>query len=133
MDIKKIVKEKRFKNTVITLLEILIVAGIIFGALMFIQNKVTSEADKASKLSGKGVEEETENKKTAFSDRYYIEVNKKLKAVIVYQYSKDKKTKVAVKSFRAQLERVFLMEILELSPNIHGLINTVVGTSIIHI
>ena len=90
LDIKKIVKEKRFKNTVITLLEILIVAGIIFGALMFIQNKVTSEADKASKLSGKGVEEETENKKTAFSDRYYIEVNKKLKAVIVYQYSKEK-------------------------------------------
>ena len=133
MDIKKIVKEKRFKNTVITLLEILIVAGIIFGALMFIQNKVTSEADKASKLSGKGVEEETENKKTAFSDRYYIEVNKKLKAVIVYQYSKDKKTKVAVKLLDAQLERVFLMEILELSPNIHGLINTVVGTNIIHI
>ena len=62
LDIKKIVKEKRFKNTVITLLEILIVAGIIFGGLMFIQNKVTSEADKASKLSGKGVEEETENK-----------------------------------------------------------------------
>ena len=115
LDIKKIVKEKRFKNTVITLLEILIVAGIIFGALMFIQNKVTSEADKASKLSGKGVEEETENKKTAFSDRYYIEVNKKLKAVIVYQYSKDKKTKVAVKLLDAQLERVFLMEILELS------------------
>ena len=50
LDIKKIVKEKRFKNTVITLLEILIVAGIIFGGLMFIQNKVTSEADKASKL-----------------------------------------------------------------------------------
>lgn len=103
LDIKKIVKEKRFKNTVITLLEILIVAGIIFGGLMFIQNKVTSEADKASKLSGKGVEEETENKKTAFSDRYYIEVNKKLKAVIVYQYSKDKKTKVAVKSFRCSV------------------------------
>ena len=104
LDIKKIIKEKRFKNTVTTLLEILIVAGIIFGALMFIQNKVTSEADKASKLSGKGVEEETENKKTAFSDRYYIEVNKKLKAVTVYQYSKDKKTKVAVKSFRCSLE-----------------------------
>ena len=66
LDIKKIVKEKRFKNTVITLLEILIVAGIIFGALMFIQNKVTSEADKASKLSGKGVEEETENKRQLF-------------------------------------------------------------------
>lgn len=102
MDIKRIIKSKKFKNIAITVIEILVVAGIIFGGLMFIQNKVTKEADKTAGNSGKGVKQE-KKKKDEKSDSYYIEVNKRLNAVIVYQYAKDKKSREPIKVFRCCL------------------------------
>lgn len=102
MDIKRIVKSKKFKNIAITVIEILFVAGLIFGGLMFIQSKVTNEADKKAKVHTNN-EEQQESKSNSKSDDYYIEVNKRLNAVIIYQYSKDKKTKEQVKVFRCSL------------------------------
>ncbi len=102
LDIKKIITSKKFKNIAITVIEILVVAGIIFGGLMLIQNKVTKEADKTAGNSGKGVKQ-SEKKENEKSDRYYIEVNKRLNAVIVYQYSKDKKSKEPIKVLRCCL------------------------------
>ena len=102
MDIKKILKSKKFKNTAITVLEILIVAGIIFGGLMFIQNKVSNEADKAAGVGQSGRDKASKQKEKG-SDNYYIEINKKLRTVIVYQYSKDKKSKMPIKSFKCMI------------------------------
>ena len=98
LDIKKIIKSKKFKNTAFTVIEILVVAGIIFGGLMFVQSKITKEADKATIVNDKGEKKETKKSDTK-SDNYYIEVNKKLNAVIVYQYAKDKKSKAPIKVF----------------------------------
>jgi hypothetical protein len=103
VDIGKIIKNKKFKNIAVTILEIIVVAGIIFSALMFLQSKINKEADSASGLTGKGVNEKTDDSDEKKSNSYYIEVNKKLSAVIVYQYSKDKKTKEPVKAFRCSL------------------------------
>lgn len=102
MDIKKIIKSKKFKNIVITILEILVVAGIIFGGLMFAKSKISKEADKTSENSGKSVEQK-ETKKDDKSNRYYIEINKRLNAVIIYQYAKDKKSKEQVNVFSCSL------------------------------
>lgn len=102
MDIKEIIKTKRFKNIVITLIEILVVAGLIFGVLMFFQNKVNKEADRAGKLNGKGIEAEDKESDDK-SDDYYIQINKKLSAVIIYRYSNDKKTKSPYKVFRCSI------------------------------
>lgn len=102
MDIKKILESKKFKNTVITIIEILIVAGIIFGGLMFVQNKVSNEADKAAGVGQSGRDKSSKQKEKG-SDNYYIEINKKLRTVIVYQYSKDKKSKKPIKSFKCMI------------------------------
>lgn len=69
---------------------------------MFMQNKINKEADKVSGLSGTGAERETKAADTG-SDDYYIEVNLKKNAVIVYQYSKDKKTKKPYKVFNCSV------------------------------
>ena len=102
MDIKKILESKKFKNTAITIIEILIVAGIIFGGLMFIQNKVSNEADKTAGVGQSGRDKASKQKEKG-SDNYYIEINKKLRTVIVYQYSKDKKSKMPIKSFKCMI------------------------------
>ena len=62
MDIKKILESKKFKNTAITIIEILIVAGIIFGGLMFIQKKVSNEADKAAGVGQSGIDKTSKQK-----------------------------------------------------------------------
>ena len=82
------------------IIEILIVSGIIFGVLMYFQGKVNKEAEKAGGLSGKGIETETKKADVEGLDDYYIQINKKLNALVVYRYSKDRKTKTAYKSFR---------------------------------
>ena len=58
MEIKEIIKNKKFKNVAVTILEILVVAGIIFGGLMFARSKVSQEADKAAKNNVKDVKEQ---------------------------------------------------------------------------
>lgn len=63
MDLKQFIKSKKFKNILITVCEILVVAGIIFGALMYLQYKVNQEADKASGLSGTGTDEKKNSQK----------------------------------------------------------------------
>lgn len=102
MEIKKLFLNKRFKNIFITICEILVVAGIIFAILMFLQNKVNKEADKASGLSGTGTAKEAE-KQVRGSGYYDIEVNLKKNAVIIYQYSKDKKSKKPYKVLKCSV------------------------------
>lgn len=102
MEIKEIIKNKKIKNIVITILEILLVAGIIFGGLMFARSKVSKEADKTAQNSGKGVQEQ-ETKEDEKADKYYIEINKKNSTVIIYQYLKNKKAKEQIKAFRCSL------------------------------
>lgn len=97
------VKSKKFKNIVVTMIEILVVSGIIFGILMYFQGKVNKEADKAGTLDGKGLQTETRKADIEGSDDYYIEVNKRLNAVIVYQYSKNKKKKTPYKVFSCSI------------------------------
>lgn len=99
MDIKRIVKSKKLKNIAITVVEILLVAGIIFGGLMFFQSKIEKEGEQKAKIHNEGVKPQ-ESKDSEKTDKYDIEVNKRLSAVIIYQYSKDKKTKEQIKVFR---------------------------------
>lgn len=99
MDIKRIVKSKKLKNIAITVVEILLVAGIIFGGLMFFQSKIEKEGEQKAKIHNEGVMPQ-ESKDSEKTDKYDIEVNKRLSAVIIYQYSKDKKTKEQIKVFR---------------------------------
>lgn len=99
MDIKRIVKSKKLKNIAITVVEILLVAGIIFGGLMFFQSKIEKEGEQKAKIHNEGVKPQ-ESKDSEKTDKYDIEVNKRLRAVIIYQYSKDKKTKEQIKVFR---------------------------------
>lgn len=104
LNFKEIAKNKKMKNILITLCEILVVASIIFGALMFIQNKVSKEADKLSGVDKTVDSKEEETKKAdSGSDKYYIEVNMKKSAMIVYQYSSDKKTKKPYKIFKCSV------------------------------
>ena len=81
----EIIKSDKFKRILFTVLEILVVAGLIFGILMFFQRKVTKEANKAGNLNGKGIETET-NKVNNDSNNYEIVVNKKLNTLIIYKY-----------------------------------------------
>ena len=69
---------------------------------MFFQRKVTKEANKAGNLNGKGIETET-NKVNNDSNNYEIVVNKKLNTLIIYKYSKDKKSKTAYKAFKCSI------------------------------
>ena len=46
--LKNLLKSKKFKNILITIVEILVVAGIIFAALMYMQSKINKDADKTS-------------------------------------------------------------------------------------
>ena len=69
MEIKEIIKNKKFKNVAVTILEILVVAGIIFGGLMFARSKVSQEADKAAKNNVKDVKEQ-ETKENEKADKF---------------------------------------------------------------
>ena len=95
MNIRELLKSKKFKNIAITVIEILIVAGLIFGGLMFVYNKINKEADITS-----GINNESKRTEEGSGD-YLIQINKKKNAIIVYEYSKDKKEKNAIKIFRA--------------------------------
>ncbi len=100
MKIREIIKNKKFKNAAVTILEILVVAGIIFGGLMFARSKVSQEADKTTKNNVKNVKEQ-ETKENEKADKYYIEVNQRKNIVIIYQYSKDEKSREQIKAFQS--------------------------------
>lgn len=97
MDIKKLLSNKKFQNILITVGEVILVAGIIFGILMYIQSKVNREAKQAQGLNGKGTQSASTKKTVTGSDLYELRVNIKKKTMTVYQYAKDKKSKKAVR------------------------------------
>lgn len=103
MNFQELIKSKKFKNMILTLVEVLVVAGFIFGVLMYIQNKVDREADITSGLSNKVNNENTTTAVNKYADKYCIEVNLKKSAIIIYQYSKDKKEKKPYKVFNASI------------------------------
>ena len=72
------IKNPRVKSILITILEILVVAGIIFGVLMFIYSKVNKEADKTS-----GIAKQEETKVAKNDTKYLLLVNKQLNKVYV--------------------------------------------------
>ena len=76
------IKNPRVKSTLITILEILVVAGIIFGVLMFIYSKVNKEADKTS-----GIAKQEETSLSKNSTKYYIIVDKKWNRANIYKYT----------------------------------------------
>lgn len=92
------IKNPRVKSILITILEILVVAGIIFGVLMFIYSKVNKEADKTSGVAKQ--EESTVSKK---STKYFLAVGKKQNIVIAYKFTDNINAKSFVKAFKASV------------------------------
>lgn len=95
LKIKELFSNKKFKNIFFTVIEILVVAGIIYGAMMFVLDKIDSDADKVGVTSEKKEEEKG-------TGNYTIEVNLAKNAVIIYEINKDK-SKDAVKVFPASI------------------------------
>ena len=92
------IKNPKVKSVLITILEILVVAGIIFGVLMFIYSKVNKEADKKSGIAK--TQETTISKKSV---KYYLAVSKKHNVVVVYKYTDNLNEKTFVKAFKASV------------------------------
>lgn len=78
------IKNPRVKSILITILEILVVAGIIFGVLMFIYSKVNKEADKTS-----GIAKQEETKVSKETKKYIISVHKDFSLAEVWSYTTD--------------------------------------------
>ncbi len=92
------IKNPRVKSILITILEILVVAGIIFGVLMFIYSKVNKEADKNS-----GVARQQESTVSKKSTKFFLTVGTKQNIVVVYKYTENLNNKSYVKAFRASV------------------------------
>ena len=90
------IKNPKVKSVLITILEILVVAGIIFGVLMFIYSKVNKEADKTS-----GVAKQEETKVSKKSTKYYLVVSPKQSVVAVYKYTENLSARTFVTAFVA--------------------------------
>ncbi len=104
MDIKSFIKSKQFKNGLLTLLEILIVAAILFSALMFVYNKVNREAKTGTIHSADNSSADDEKNKNQNAEDYYLEVNQSKNTLIVYQYTDSKhQEKNAVKAFSCSI------------------------------
>ncbi len=102
LNLKQIFTNKKAKNILITVCEILVVAGIIFGVLMLIYSKINKDASQIGNVSQSAEDTETRTTEEG-SDEYYIEVNIRKNAMIVYQYAKDKKTKTPYKIFKCSV------------------------------
>lgn len=103
MKIGEFVKSKKFKNICVTLVEILVIAGVIMGILMTVQNKLKSGNRTGIHIGNADSEEEKKEEKEEVIDEYYIEVNIKKNAVIIYQYNKDKTAKNPIKVMNASI------------------------------
>ena len=79
-----LIKNPKVKSVLITILEILVVAGIIFGVLMFIYSKVNKEADKTS-----GVAKQEETKVSKETKKYIVSVHKNFSLAEVWSYTTD--------------------------------------------
>ena len=93
-----VIKNPKVKSVLITILEILVVAGIIFGVLMFIYSKVNKEADKKSGVANK--EETTVSKQ---SIKYYLVIGKEQNVIIAYKYTENLNNKSFVKAIKASV------------------------------
>lgn len=69
---------------------------------MFIYGKINKDAAKTGGVDKAAEHTNTKNADTVY-DNYYIEVNIKKSAVIIYEYSKDKKTKKPYKVFKCSV------------------------------
>lgn len=103
MNIKDLFKNKKFKNILITIVEILIVAGIIFAALMYMQSKINKDADKTSGVGNTIATDEEEETVQKQSDEYYLQINMTKNVMVVYRYDGDRKNKTAYKIFPCTL------------------------------
>lgn len=95
LKIKELFSNKKFKNIFITVIEILVVAGIIYGAMMLVLEKINYDADKIGITSEKKEEEKG-------TGNYTVQVNLAKNAVIIYEINKDK-SKDAIKVFPASI------------------------------
>ena len=102
---KALLKSKKVKNILYTMIEILVVAGLIFGVMMYVYQKINNESDSGS--ISKVVDEKTATQQKQEKKKktdYLIEANCSKNAVIVYEY-KDKKhkKKEPIKVFRCSI------------------------------
>lgn len=105
MKLKDFFKSKKTKNTLYTIMEILVVAGIIFGAMMFVYNRINkgSESGSISKVVDENSKEQAQKNKKLNTD-YYIEVNLSKNAMVIYEYNDKKhKKKTPVKVFNCSI------------------------------
>lgn len=103
MNIKDLLKSKKFKNILITIVEILVVAGIIFAALMYMQSKINKDADKTSGVGNNIAKDEEEETVQKQADEFYLQINMAKNVMVVYRYDADKKNKTAYKIFPCTL------------------------------
>ncbi|MCR5430884.1 MAG: hypothetical protein K6E58_06615, partial [Eubacterium sp.] len=88
------IKNPRVKSILITILEILVVAGIIFGVLMFIYSKVNKEADKTS-----GIAKQQESTVSKKSVKYLLLIQKNATNIYVAKYTDNINNREIVKVF----------------------------------
>ena len=103
MNIKDLLKSKKFKNILITIVEIIVVAGIIFAALMYMQSKINKDADKTSGVGNTIATDEEEETVQKQADEFYLQINMAKNVMVVYRYDADKKNKTAYKIFPCTL------------------------------
>lgn len=92
---RKLQIKPKTREILITIGEIVLVAGIIFGVLMFIYSRVQHEADQTSGVKN-SIEETTKSKDAL---KYLLKVNKTKQRMQIYKYTLDINDKQLVKTF----------------------------------
>jgi hypothetical protein len=106
MPLPDILKNKKVKNAIVTIIEIAIVAAIIMSGLMFVRSKLTGQSFGVGNVEQKKASDNKkaeEQKKQEIYDKYLIQVNIKKSAVIVYQQNKKKTDKKAIRVMKASI------------------------------
>ena len=80
--IDKFKNDKKFRSIISTVIEMILVAGILFAILMYAESKINSEADKTSGLSDI---EKNETTTAKLNKVYDVEINKANKYITIYQ------------------------------------------------
>lgn len=79
-------KAKNLKNIITTLIEVIIVAAIIFGGLMYVQHRLQSRGTASTQGKGIDSKEETQDEEqNSGTGKYNLVVNIKKNALIVYR------------------------------------------------
>lgn len=103
MKLTEVIGSKKFKNICVTLLEIFVIAAVIMGVLLTIQSKLKDSNGSGVGIGKKDEANQEDQAKVEGIDEYYIEVNIKKSALIVYQYNKDKSDKTPIKVMNASI------------------------------